>query len=523
MIFGMVGQIGSNIDAIIEYMSDSLKRVEYYPCVVHLTQALDKLKPNPTIDTSAYDRRYHSLIEKADNFCREAESHAALAGLAISEIRRLRTELNASANRPLGEPARGTAYIIRQLKRPQEIELLRKTYGRKFVLISVYLDQDERLSQLADKIQHFDSTPIERDDAEKRASELISRDASEIEHDFGQRVADIFHQADVILVGRKDATTKEAVDRFIKALFGHNGVSPTKSEYGMYAATSASLRSLDLSRQVGASIFSSKGELISQGCNEVPKPFGGTYWSDDPQQFRDFELGRDENHFRKVSILHDLLERLGHIDALALQFTNGRDVSEQVRELLKSPVVSQAKIMDIIEYGRMIHAEMSALMDAARIGRSVMDGTLFCTTFPCHVCAKHIVAAGVAEVVFLEPYPKSKARDLNPDSITFSPDERSSKVLFRTFVGITPRRYRDIFEKGKRKDGGGRAVDWYEGHPAPRVEDRSHSYLENEQPSITVSLELWLKKQSVAKPAPKHKTPTVTHRKTAGRQALGQK
>jgi deoxycytidylate deaminase len=271
----------------------------------------------------------------------------------------------------------------------------------------------------------------------------------------------------------------------------------------MYAATSASLRSLDLSRQVGASIFSSKGELISQGCNEVPKPFGGTYWSDDPQQFRDFELGRDENHFRKVSILHDLLERLGQIGALSQTFTQSRDVSQQVRELLRSTIVSQAKVMDIIEFGRMIHAEMSALMDAARIGRSVVGGTLFCTTFPCHVCAKHIVASGVAEVVFLEPYPKSKARDLNPDSITFSPEEKKEKVLFRTFVGITPRRYRDIFEKGKRKDEGGRAVDWYEGHPVPRIEDRSPSYLENEEPSIAVSLKRWLEKASAARRAKK--------------------
>lgn len=503
LVFGIVGQIGSNIDAIIEYLSDSLRQVEYYPCVVHLTQALDRLKPAPAIDATAYDKRYHSLIEKADGFCREAESHAALAGIAISEIRRLRKEFNVTAQRPEDVPAPGTAYVVRQLKRPQEIELLRKTYGRKFVLISVYLEQDERLSQIADKIQHFDSTPIERDDAEKRASELISRDASEVENEYGQRVADIFHQADVILVGKKDNSTKEAVDRFIRALFGHNGVSPTKSEYGMYAATSASLRSLDLSRQVGASIFSSKGELISQGCNEVPKPFGGTYWSDDPQQFRDFELGRDENHFRKVSILHDLLERLGQIGALSQTFTQSRDVSQQVRELLRSTIVSQAKVMDIIEFGRMIHAEMSALMDAARIGRSVVGGTLFCTTFPCHVCAKHIVASGVAEVVFLEPYPKSKARDLNPDSITFSPDEKKEKVLFRTFVGITPRRYRDIFEKGKRKDEGGRAVDWYEGHPVPRIEDRSPSYLENEEPSIAVSLKRWLEKASAARRAKK--------------------
>lgn len=84
--------------------------------------------------------------------------------------------------------------------------------------------------------------------------------------------------------------------------------------------------------------------------------------------------------------------------------------------------------MDIIEFGRVVHAEMSALMDAARLGRPVQDAKLFCTTFPCHICAKHITAAGISSVFFLEPYPKSAAFALHPDSIEV---EGSSRVSFR--------------------------------------------------------------------------------------------
>lgn len=58
------------------------------------------------------------------------------------------------------------------------------------------------------------------------------------------------------------------------------------------------------------------------------------------------------------------------------------------------------------------HAEMAALMSCARSGGSPVDGTLYCTTFRCHNCAKHIVAAGIRSVVYVEPYPKSKAKDL---------------------------------------------------------------------------------------------------------------
>ena len=114
-------------------------------------------------------------------------------------------------------------------------------------------------------------------------------------------------------------------------------------------------------------------------------------------------------------------------------------------------------MMDILEFGRMIHAEMSAISDAARLGRPTGGAILFSTTFPCHICAKHIVSSGIKRVVFLEPYPKSYAEDLHGDSITFDPEESKRKVLFEPFIGISPRRYQDVFEKkNKRKDPGGK-------------------------------------------------------------------
>jgi deoxycytidylate deaminase len=73
--------------------------------------------------------------------------------------------------------------------------------------------------------------------------------------------------------------------------------------------------------------------------------------------------------------------------------------------------------LDITEFGRPVHAEMEAILSCARIGISPKMGTLYCTTFPCHNCAKHIVAAGIKRVVYVEPYPKSKAEKLHSDSL----------------------------------------------------------------------------------------------------------
>jgi deoxycytidylate deaminase len=53
------------------------------------------------------------------------------------------------------------------------------------------------------------------------------------------------------------------------------------------------------------------------------------------------------------------------------------------------------RLYDLTEFGRAVHAEMEALLCCARSGVSPRFGSLFTTTFPCHNCAKHIIAAGI--------------------------------------------------------------------------------------------------------------------------------
>ena len=126
------------------------------------------------------------------------------------------------------------------------------------------------------------------------AEHLVRRDENEVEDEHGQRVSDVFHEADFIVnTDLKEVSSETQIARFVDLVFGSNSISPTKSEYGVYAAKTASLRSIDLSRQVGAAIFSLAGEIITLGANEVPKADGGTYWCDDSQDNRDFCRGED--------------------------------------------------------------------------------------------------------------------------------------------------------------------------------------------------------------------------------------
>ncbi|MDO4568623.1 MAG: cytidine/deoxycytidylate deaminase family protein [Clostridia bacterium] len=59
-----------------------------------------------------------------------------------------------------------------------------------------------------------------------------------------------------------------------------------------------------------------------------------------------------------------------------------------------------------------IHAEQNAIIQAARMGVSIEGATIYCTHQPCVICAKMIVNAGIARVVYGEGYPDEFAREI---------------------------------------------------------------------------------------------------------------
>jgi cytidine deaminase len=139
-------------------------------------------------------------------------------------------------------------------------------------------------------------------------------------------------------------------------------------------------------------------------------------------------------------------------------------------------------LTNLTEFGRPVHAEMAALLDAARRGAPVATKILFATTFPCHNCARHIIASGIAEVVFREPYEKSLAAQLHKDAIVVDPTtDPDGKVVFRRFVGIGPPRYLELFSMRQRKDGQGNRVDWSEETAVPRLVTSGTAYLSVEE------------------------------------------
>jgi len=168
-------------------------------------------------------------------------------------------------------------------------------------------------------------------------------------------------------------------------------------------------------------------------------------------------------------------------------------------------VLGQSKISDLTEFGRVVHAEMEAILSCARIGVSTVNASLYCTTFPCHNCAKHIIDAGIERVVYVEPYPKSRALDLHSEAISLktSLDNQSeiNRVTFEPFTGVGARRFLDLFSmslgggsKLKRKNKQGNTVEWTKEGAVARTPLLPKSYLEVE----AAASDIWRKAERTA-------------------------
>lgn len=59
-----------------------------------------------------------------------------------------------------------------------------------------------------------------------------------------------------------------------------------------------------------------------------------------------------------------------------------------------------------------VHAEQNAIIQAARIGVSLMDATLYCTHQPCALCAKMIINSGIEKIIYKAGYPDNFAKEL---------------------------------------------------------------------------------------------------------------
>jgi dCMP deaminase len=79
------------------------------------------------------------------------------------------------------------------------------------------------------------------------------------------------------------------------------------------------------------------------------------------------------------------------------------EITGCLRERLKIPSGERHELC------RGLHAEQNVLLQAALYGVGTNDSTLYITNRPCIICAKMIINAGIAEIVFKGDYPDQMA------------------------------------------------------------------------------------------------------------------
>ncbi|WHQ44347.1 anti-phage dCTP deaminase [Alcaligenes faecalis] len=475
LIFGLVAPIGTKIDLVQKSLEAEISAYKYEAKVINVSEVIDSISKEFNLRDRYEDiLRIKDKIELGNKICKITKSKDFLSLAVVSKIKKHQESIliNEKSESEIPEENKPTAFIIRQLKRPEEVKLLKEIYGGRFIQISANNSQDTRLSVLKDLTskEYPEKPPV---DVDLFAQKIINDDADEASEDYGQRISDTFYTADFFVECKSRESVDVAIKRFLKGIFGSNLISPTRDEYGSYFAKAASLKAVDMSRQVGAAIFTQGGEIVIMGCNDVAKAGGGLFWEEDQEKHRDIDLGSEANKEETSRIIYSFLETLqskGIIENAPEQILSRSDVKE---------AISDSLIGDITEYGRMVHAEMNAITDAGRLGRSLNDTNMYVTTYPCHNCAKHIVASGVRRVVYIEPYPKSRAAKLYRHAITDKSD--GNGVIFEHFYGISPTIYKLVFERRKRKSPTGGVQDWQNGSPHPVLEIKDFSIAQNEK------------------------------------------
>lgn len=459
IVIGLIGAVGTHLDSVEKAIENQLQTYAYKYELVKLSTLIKQFPGYTHLNKDAMHRRdyYHEAIDGGNAIRNAAADASALVRWAVTEVHRSRTGA-------LEKPFRGRCFVIDQIKTPQEVRFLRELYGELFYCIAVYADEKLRWDRLTREFAHdrHKPKPRARDlGPAAMARTVIDRDSKE-KSDWGQNVRGAFVEADYFIRSDDSLDVDKAVERLLQLIFDVPYVSPTKSEIAMMHAKIAALRSADLSRQIGATVVARDGRILTTGCNEVPKAGGGQYWEDDIDDNRDFVRGSDANDKKKRQAILELLDTLN--DKIRDEFMDNFPMS-LYESLEESNVFADTIVDSLIEFGRIVHAEQAALNASCIGGINIKDADLYCTTYPCHMCARQIVNCGIRNVFYIEPYPKSQVTELYEDSIEPNPrltrreynarlNDPSliiDKVYFIPFEGVAPRRYGPLFSNQRRK------------------------------------------------------------------------
>lgn len=516
IVIGLAGPVGTDLRGLGRTISEKLRSFGYRSERIRASELIQSFcdkELRDKISTAKHGERIKLLMAAGDHLRKQAKSGDAIIPLIITAVRKSRMNFNtnmavpeSSKGDPNAEavfrsntPAHNACYIIDSLKHESEVAALRRVYGDNFILISGFSSIQDRENKLCDAIAKS-HTSTQNDMFVSEARELIKTDAKRPGEKLGQSLRDTFPLADFFI--RVSGDYDAEIERFLKLYFGSPYITPRRDEFHMFEAKAKAYRSADLSRQVGAVIVDSECNIVSSGCNEVPIANGGSYWPDSATKFdnRDHAKGRDYNSVKKYEIIDELIRFLNDNGIAKFAEDDPEIVVDSLLFGRNKEPFKDLRVSNLIEFGRVVHAEMNAITEAARRGLKIGGGAIYCTTFPCHMCARHIISSGIKRVVYIEPYPKSMTAELYPESVAIDGEGSTGndadaeidgmKVQFEPFEGVAPSLYPKLYSAGARKDSRGYTVNWEKDGAKPKLVRVSTAHPDLELPFTTMVAKL---------------------------------
>jgi deoxycytidylate deaminase len=412
IVIGLVGRIGTDFDAIFNSIKQAAEAntQNYQVNLIHVSDLVINEVGKEDCDT------LWKKIKECNEFVGEKgpESLVDLINKKVKSFIRKHNDKN-------------YIFVIRSLKRLDELKHLQRIYGRSFYSIGLYTSLEKSLYS------------IEEFQGDKDYGDLVKlvQNSEQQKDSSGQNLQKVMPYCDyyINMSGERKIEVGEAIKRLLKVIFGCCFEPPTPEEIGMDYAFTAAVRSVDQSRQVGCCVMDKNNRLLVTGTNGVPKYGGGiaeSFGEDDPNtKIKKKELDKI------IKCINDLCLKI--------------DLKK-----FKSCLKKETGLMDILEYSNSLHAEQDAIGIAAKDGILLKGGVLYVSTFPCHLCTKLIIASGIEKVVYLYPYPKSRALELHSDAMSL--ENEKNKVFFKHFEGFSPYRFLEFFSWGKREDEKGESI-----------------------------------------------------------------
>jgi deoxycytidylate deaminase/dephospho-CoA kinase len=425
-IIGFTGPLGSGCTYIARGLEGVTNGKYHYFSLSHIIRKIIK-------EQDGNDNPSTEQLQNKGNELREKENSGYLAIELMDHL----------ASRKDFDP---DGLIIDSIKNEAEVIALKN--WPNFFLFAVQADADIRRTRCVDGDRFKSNAEFELADKRDQLEQL----------DHGQQVKKCDYISDIIIYNNNQIPKyyKDGKDDYIRNIYrryisliessvkGEKSlIKPDVHELCMTVAYSLSKMSSCLKRKVGSVIIENEVSknttdnphhiireipfVISSGFNEVPLGLRACIYEPEHQKcYRDF---LQESHAQGYKFCPDCGKPINfkvscecgisYIGFVKSCKHCGKEIDSKYMcecgthifdTYLPGGKDSPGKLLDMC---RALHAEEMALLRLAKIGGGSNENRiLYTTTQPCNLCANKIVASGIKNVVYAEPYSMKESEEI---------------------------------------------------------------------------------------------------------------